>query len=154
MVGELVKETRKAKRLTQVELAKRAGLSQNYISKLESGEIDLPQRGTLEALGEQLDLTVADFYRAAGVLDSDEETPPAKPAPIQLPLSDPDESFDPDAIVAYVESRPGIHFQDRLRQQRERLSRADYVRFCVGLFRAWSSNSDLALTSVELSAEQ
>ncbi len=148
MVGVLVKEARKRQKLTQVELARRAGVSQNYISKLENGEIELPQRGTMEALGAPLNLTVGDFYRAAGMLEGVEET--SAPQLIQLPLSDPDESFDAEAIVAYVESRPGQHFQDRLRRRREALRREDYVRLCISLFRAWSSNSDLALSAWEL----
>jgi transcriptional regulator with XRE-family HTH domain len=69
MVGTLVKQRRHHLGLTQVELSRRAGLSQNYISKLEAGQVDLPQRGTLDALGGALDTPIEEFYRAAGILD-------------------------------------------------------------------------------------
>lgn len=71
VIGELVKRQRQAMRLTQVQLGARTGLTQDYISKLERGTIDLPQRGTLEALAGPLGLTVADLYRAAGVTSDD-----------------------------------------------------------------------------------
>jgi transcriptional regulator with XRE-family HTH domain len=79
VIGDVVKGRRLARRLTQVKLGKLTGLSQDYISKLERGEIDLPQRGTLDALAGALDLDVADFYRAAGVLTGVGEVPPPKP---------------------------------------------------------------------------
>lgn len=144
MVGTLVRDARRRKRLTQVALAERAGLSQNYISKLESGTIDLPQRGTLEALSGALGLSVGDFYRAAGLMDDvGPETP--HPRQLTLPSLDGEEEYDADEIVRYVESRPGQRFQEQLREAREARSYADYVTFCIRIFRAWESNSDLGL---------
>ncbi len=150
VIGELVKQRRQALRLTQVQLGERTGLTQDYISKLERGTIDMPQRGTLQVLGRTLDIPMADFFRAAGVMEGGEEPQPSPP--MQLALGEANDAVDIDAVVAYVESRPGIHFQDRLAQQRKRLARPDYIRFCLGLFRAWSSNSDLALTTAEMTA--
>jgi len=40
MVGELLKETRKAMHLTQEELADKTGTKKSYISKLENGKVD------------------------------------------------------------------------------------------------------------------
>jgi transcriptional regulator with XRE-family HTH domain len=86
MVGTLVQKTRKARGLTQIDLGRRTGLSQNYISKLETGQVDLPQRGTLDALAGALDVPVGDFYRAAGVLprrgEPDARERVALPAPL------------------------------------------------------------------------
>lgn len=154
VIGDLVKTRRQALRLTQVQLGERAGLTQDYISKLERGSIDMPQRGTLQALGQALGISQPEFFRAAGIMDeADGEPAPARPAAIQLPLSDPDEQFDPAAIVAYVESRPGDGFQRRLRARKERMTPEGYIRFCISLFRAWSSNSHLALDAAELTEQ-
>lgn len=81
MVGNLVQRTRQARGLTQTDLGRRTGLTQNYISKLESGVVALPQRGTLEVLAGALDLPLADFYRAAGVLVPQDEREGERPLP-------------------------------------------------------------------------
>lgn len=81
MVGSLVQRIRKARGLTQIDLGRRTGLSQNYISKLESGQVDLPQRGTLDALAGALDIPIGDFYRAAGVLVPKDEQESDRPLP-------------------------------------------------------------------------
>lgn len=154
MIGTLVRDRRKLLRLSQVALARRAGLSQNYISKLENGEIDLPQRGTLEALGGALGLSLADFYRAAGVLDNGTTRPPVSvAAPQMFHLFDEEESFSEEEMVGYVEARPGRSYQQRVRAQRERLSPERYRRWAIGVFNAFRSNSNLALQSLELGEE-
>jgi len=79
VIGDLVKRRRQALRLTQTRLGALTGLQQDYISKLERGTIDMPQKGTLMALSMALGVTVADFYRAAGVLvEEDEQPQPAR----------------------------------------------------------------------------
>lgn len=122
------------------------------LNKIFTGKTQRPEIETLNKIAPAIKRPIAEVMTAAGYPAPIDDPQPI--APVQLPLSDPDESFDPEAIVAYVESRPGIHFQDRLRQRREHLSRPAYVRFCVSLFRAWSSDSDLALTSAELSMNE
>lgn len=99
MIGDLIKARRLALRLTQVHLGQRAGLTQDYISKLERGAIEVPQRGTLLALGRALGIAPEEFYRAAGILGDAAEAAPAPP-PVQLPLTDPDEQFDAAAAFA------------------------------------------------------
>ena len=58
-----LQETRKAQDLTQVELAKRMGVSQKRVSELENGDIDHTQIATLkryvEALGGVLHVTAS-----------------------------------------------------------------------------------------------
>ncbi len=46
MVGEQVREMRRARKMTQAELARKAGLSKNYISEIERGVT----HATLESL--------------------------------------------------------------------------------------------------------
>jgi ribosome-binding protein aMBF1 (putative translation factor) len=62
IVGEMVKEERKKAHLTQEDLAKKTGTKKSYISRLESGKIDI-QISTLfkifeEGLGKKLGLTL------------------------------------------------------------------------------------------------
>jgi len=151
MVGSLIVARRRLHGLSQSQLAAATGINQTYISRVERGEVEVPQRATLEKFGAALGISLPDFYRAAGMLEG--AVTEDSPTPFQLPLSDPDEQFDPAAIVAYVESRPGDGFQRRLQARRERLNREAYTRFCVSLFRAWSSNSHLALEAAELSEQ-
>lgn len=147
MIGPLIKERRQRKGITQTDLARRTGLSQNYISKLEGGSIELPQRATLEVLGAALDITLAEFYRAAGVLELADEEPPQT---LMLPTNGAMEAIDVDAAVAYVESKPDQRHQDRLARWRKVMSRADYERVCTKIYVAWSSNADLLLSGLEI----
>ncbi len=48
---DIIKQTRKEKRITIVELAERMGVSQAYIAKLE--------RGDIEPIGEQVELILS-----------------------------------------------------------------------------------------------
>lgn len=74
-VGEAVRERRRFLGINQTELGKRAGgLSQDYISKLENGIIETPQRGTMDALATALGVPVAVLYRAAGILEGVDES--------------------------------------------------------------------------------
>ena len=60
MDGYALGEVRKAQKVTQRELAKRIGVSQNRISKIERGQFDKTQIGTvqkyIEALGGKITL--------------------------------------------------------------------------------------------------
>jgi len=137
---------------TQMALAAAIGMDYGQLNKIFTGKTQRPEIETLNKIAPAIKRPIAEVMTAAGYPAPVEDELPV--SLIQLSLSDPDESFDPEAIVAYVESRPGMHFQDRLRQRREALPRAAYVRLCISLFRAWSSNSDLALTASELMLSQ
>jgi transcriptional regulator with XRE-family HTH domain len=69
--GELVRATRKRQRVTQAQLALRAGTSQNAVSRIERGDVS-PSVETIErllaAMGERLELSVK---RIEGEFDTD-----------------------------------------------------------------------------------
>jgi transcriptional regulator with XRE-family HTH domain len=54
-IGDRIKALRKRRRLTQHELAERAGLTQAHISQLEAGARENPQANVVLALARALD---------------------------------------------------------------------------------------------------
>jgi transcriptional regulator with XRE-family HTH domain len=143
VVGEMIKQRRLAKGLTQAQLAKLAGLRQTYISQVEAGEIHLPRDHNLDALGDVLGFSRPDFYRAAGVLEGIEVGLPPKPAPNALG------DYDYGEVRRYVEGNPDPNFRDRLARQGARRSPDSYRRLIFRIFRAWLSNADLGLGEAE-----
>lgn len=61
LVGRRVREIRKAAKLTQERLAEKAGLSVEYISRIERG-VAQPSFKTLEAMADALNVTAKDFW--------------------------------------------------------------------------------------------
>jgi len=57
-VGMRLKKIRVGKKLSQAALAKRVGLSREYVNKIEAGRYD-PPLSTLEALAKVLKVSVA-----------------------------------------------------------------------------------------------
>jgi transcriptional regulator with XRE-family HTH domain len=55
-MGKTVRQIRRAKGLSQAELAKRAGLSREYVNKIEAGKYD-PPLSTINALAKALDVS-------------------------------------------------------------------------------------------------
>ena len=66
-VGKRIKQIRKAARLTQESLAEKAGLSVEYISRLERG-LSQPSFKTLEALAKSLNVNAKDFFDFKGTV--------------------------------------------------------------------------------------
>lgn len=62
-VGKKLAQLRKKRRLTQQELAERAGLSVVYLSYLETGRKKKGTLGTFDKLMRSLDLPLADLFR-------------------------------------------------------------------------------------------
>lgn len=90
MVGALVVQRREEMGLSQYELAKRAGLPQGHLSKIEGGEFALPRRPTRDKLGRVLKLSEGDFFRAAGVLPAEDGGKPlGEPVTTNNPTSPP-----------------------------------------------------------------
>jgi transcriptional regulator with XRE-family HTH domain len=129
---------------SQSELARRTGIDVSYINKIAMGRIMRPEIETLEKIAPVIRRPIEEVMRAAGYPvppPSGEEV--ARRLVIQALGSD--EEYDSDAIVAYVESRPGKVFQEQMAEARRSRPYPDYVEFCVSIFRAWESNSDLGL---------
>lgn len=145
MVAELVRSRREARGLTQTELADKAGLRQTYVSKLESGEIALPRDHNIEKLGRVLDLTRADFYRAAGVLEGID----VPLAPLPVATLEGDQPFDPQAIVRFVEAHPDEKFRAQLAHRKEIRTPQSYTKLCLRINRAWLSNASLVMEELE-----
>jgi transcriptional regulator with XRE-family HTH domain len=61
-LAKRLKELRKKKKLTQLELAQKTGLSHAYIGRLEIGRHD-PQLSTLKKLAKALKVTVAELVK-------------------------------------------------------------------------------------------
>ena len=59
--GEKLKRYRRGAGLTQVELAKRAGLAQSTVTQIEKGKITEPRPGTLRDLAEALGVSPMDL---------------------------------------------------------------------------------------------
>ena len=57
-----LRELRKAKRISQEELAKKSGVSRTIISGLESGRINITTTGTLEKIAKALETSVSNFF--------------------------------------------------------------------------------------------
>lgn len=145
-VGALVRQRRRALGLNQTELGRRAGgLTQDYISKLESGIIDTPQRGTMDALATALDVPVSALYRAAGILEGVPDVePPAPPTPPMDTLWPDSPHLTVAEMVEDIERRRGAWYQGELDEARQELSREEYEDFCVQLWRMFEGNSLMA----------
>ena len=61
-MGATLKKLRLRKKLSQAALAKRAGLSREYVNKIEAGRYD-PPLSTLNALASALGVKVTDLVR-------------------------------------------------------------------------------------------
>lgn len=48
MIGPLIVSRRKGRGMSQSQLAEATGLNQTYISRVERGEVGVPQRATLQ----------------------------------------------------------------------------------------------------------
>ncbi|MEV4413527.1 helix-turn-helix domain-containing protein [Catellatospora sp. NPDC049609] len=105
----LLRAHRDTARLTQSELAARAGLGVRTVRDLEHGRAARPQRSTVELLAGALGLVgeaLAEFHAAA----RGQALPPARPATFHLPT--PPDLFgradEIDALLAQVVARPGL----------------------------------------------
>lgn len=67
MLGSRVRHFRRAKKMTQPQLAKSAGIAQSAVSGIETGEKKNPGIETVKALAKALGVSVADL------LDGEEE---------------------------------------------------------------------------------
>lgn len=61
-MGYKIKEFRNKKGLSQVELAKKSGVSRSIISGLESGRITTTTTSTLKKIAEALECKISDIF--------------------------------------------------------------------------------------------
>jgi XRE family aerobic/anaerobic benzoate catabolism transcriptional regulator len=60
-VGERIRALRKARGWRQIDLAESAGISENYVSDLETGRKEVCVR-TLQTIAKVLDKSLSDFF--------------------------------------------------------------------------------------------
>jgi transcriptional regulator with XRE-family HTH domain len=126
MIGEYMRRRREALGWSQVELAMRTGRTQTYVSKVERGEIGLPQRSTLGVFAKALGVTVTDFYEAAGV------------AQVPQGLEDSSEESVLAEIVAWVETDATL--EEQLGALRDRIEPTVYQSVIRRLAKAWANS--------------
>lgn len=83
-IGESIKENRERRGLSQRELAKLAGLSGSFISRLEAGLYRLTSPDTVNSLAKALKIHPEELYRAAGIIKDSK-------AVYEIPQKTPDE---------------------------------------------------------------
>jgi transcriptional regulator with XRE-family HTH domain len=66
LLGNLLKDKRKAAGLSQSELATEIGLSRPYVSRLERGEYANPSPQALARIANRLNISLADLYAITG----------------------------------------------------------------------------------------
>jgi len=69
-LSEVVRDARKARRMTQEELAEAIGKSVSWVGMLETDKLDRPKRAELRALASTLQLPVEDMLVAMGQMDA------------------------------------------------------------------------------------
>lgn len=74
-LGEFIKHVREEKKLSQGEIARKAGLARSYISRLEEGDFNSPSVITLIRLAEGLGVSNEMIFRMAGVEVKESDLP-------------------------------------------------------------------------------
>jgi len=128
--GRIVKRVRKAKGITQKELAERIGSFFYTVSWIERNKLE-PSRKILEAICEAIGLQIDDFYT-----DVEPPVSPRKPANIgeavqQARLA---AGLDQATLASRVGARPGIfisHIETNFRRPSRRMAKA--IALALGL---------------------
>lgn len=139
MVGDLIRERRLAKGLSQPQLAEILGKSQRQISRWEGYTTEMPREATRLQLGAALGIAEREWHLAA-----------ARHAPPEVPAAEPDDRprrppaedapFDVGQIVAYLKAHPDPTFRERLARREERMAPDAFARICLRIYRAQGSN--------------
>lgn len=79
MIGINIKNIRTIKGLSQQEVAKSAGISYEYLNKIENLKMTNPSSKTLQKIAKALNVSVEEFFddenKSASTIDKDEFTP-------------------------------------------------------------------------------
>lgn len=151
--GETVRAARLARRMpngkpwTQEYLAELAGIDQGTVSAVERGRGE-PTPLTIRRLAGAFGQEPYRWMQLAGLMPARPDDEVARR--LVLVALGGDEEYDAERIVAYVESRPGQRFQEQLREAKQLRPYPAYVEFCLNIFRAWESNSDLGVAGFRL----
>jgi transcriptional regulator with XRE-family HTH domain len=153
-VAELVVSRREARGWNQYELAKRAKLSPGHLWKIENGEFKLPRRPTRDKLGAVLGLREEDWFRAAGVIEDDPDEPAeVETLPMPRPMMVEDKVYDPARVIAFVRAHPDEDFQAQLDVEEQRRTPESFQWLIFRIFRAWTSNAQLAMELAKAAGE-
>lgn len=111
-LGEKIKKLRKGKKLTQGELAEKAGISGNHLSRLERGVFQ-PSIDVVKRLAQALDVNVD------GLLSGEDEASPAvsiknKKLAERVRMIDQLEPEDQQAIMRVIDSMLTKHKMQKL----------------------------------------
>ena len=69
-IGNFIVKTRKAKKLTQVELAEKLGVTDRAVSNWENGK-NMPDYSVLDILCNSLDISINELYYAKNIVNND-----------------------------------------------------------------------------------
>lgn len=127
--------------MSQTGLAKLTGVPQTYLSRIERGEVALPQRATRDKLGAVLGITERDWLDAAGEFAVEDDDGRQAPLPLRPVVPRDSDRLSVEQMVAQVEAWPGAEFQRRRAATEQRLSVEAYQLWCVDLFKMWEGNS-------------
>jgi len=67
--GQVIKKIRKEKKMTSSELAKKAGVSQPYLSQLETGKNNNPTNGVIKKIADGLDVSFIHLLNEVGYFE-------------------------------------------------------------------------------------
>ncbi len=73
LLRDIVRDARHRRGLTQESLAELVGMSQRWVSAMETGDIDMPRSDTMQRLSNTLDIPIADLYVAGRWAQTREE---------------------------------------------------------------------------------
>lgn len=141
-LGARVRQLRGLRGWTQEELADASGLAQTTVSAIESGRVSRTSADNIERLARAFAVTRRSLYEAAELIEPEGEPEPT--------VGEHGTPLDISAIVRYVESRPGVEYQERLTRLRTLLPPDQYTALLVRIFTAWEANSELALDAFGL----
>lgn len=139
---------------SQLALARKMDMDYAQLNKIFRGKTQRPELETIARFAAALGRPVVEVARAAGypIPAENAGASPRQPVPAAFvdAFSEMADVAD-EEIVAYVEAKPGRYHRAMMARERQRRSWPSYVRFCRGIFRAWTSNQQLALEASDYS---
>jgi transcriptional regulator with XRE-family HTH domain len=144
--GARLKAAIKARFGTLAEFARRVDMKETQLSATLRAN-RRPNVETLDRFSAVLGWPLNELRRWYGYAVAEEHD---EASPLLRFVAAEEATITPDVIVAYVENKPGLAWREQVRAVRERLPYDRYERWCLGIYRAWTSNGQLAIESVEL----